>query len=90
MAFASNKSINFTHQCKTNNKLYKFLFNEELGAVFAINKTKIKIFNNLCKKYNIDKHTYQLGQIRYNENPTLKIKQLGILCKISALRKCFS
>lgn len=90
MAFASNKSIYLDHKCQNNHQLLEFFFNEELGAIFSLNKSKIKLFNKLSKKYNLDRFTHNLGSILQEDNPVLNIKQFNYSKKISILRKYWS
>ena len=55
MAFVSNMSVDLKNVSKKSKiELIRFLFNEELGGVFAIDKKCEKEFIKLTQKYNLE------------------------------------
>ena len=66
MAFVSNMSVdlkNISKRSKT--ELIRFLFNEELGGIFAIDKKYEKEFIKLIRKYNLEAITHNIGTVSY-------------------------
>ena len=74
MAFVSNMSVDFKNVSKrSKTELIRFLFNEELGGVFAIDKKYEKEFIKLTQKYNLEAITHNIGNITKKGKPMLKI-----------------
>ena len=64
MAFVSNMSVDLKNVSKkSKTELIRFLFNEELGGVFAIDKKCEKEFIKLTHKYNLESITHNIGDI---------------------------
>ena len=90
MGFASNMSIKLNKLNLNDEELYKFLFNEELGGVFAISKNNKSKFFNIIKKYKLDHLLHELGTIKKEENPSLDISEYNYKESLSNLRKHWS
>ena len=64
MAFVSNMSVDLKNVSKeSKTELIRFLFNEELGGIFAIDKKYEKEFIKLTRKYNLEAITHNIGNI---------------------------
>jgi len=88
MAFASNMSVILNKfEC---NDYIKFLFNEELGGVFAISKKDENNFLKIIKKYKLNKNIHHLGKLKLEDNPELTLKQLNYKESLCSLRKNWS
>jgi phosphoribosylformylglycinamidine synthase len=90
MGFSSNMSIKLNKLNLNNQELYKFLFNEELGGVFAISKNNENKFFNIIKKYKLDHLLHELGSIKKEEDPSLDISEYNYTESLSNLRKYWS
>ena len=75
---------------KSKNELIKFLFNEELGGVFAIDKKNEKEFSKLVRKYKLDAITHKIGTISNEDKPKLNIGSCNYSKSLSVLRKYWS
>ena len=91
MAFASNMSVDLKNVSKkSKTELIKFLFNEELGGIFAIDKKCENEFIKLTRKYCLEAITHNIGDIIKKGKPTLKIESCNYSEPISKLRKYWS
>ena len=64
IAFASNMSVDLKNVSKkSKTQLIKFLFNEELGGIFAIDKKYENEFIKLTQKYSLKAITHNIGDI---------------------------
>jgi len=90
MGFASNMSIKLNKLNLTDEDLYKFLFNEELGCVFAVSKNNKNKFFDIIKKYKLDHLLHELGLIKKEKNPLLDICEYNYTESMSNLRKYWS
>ena len=75
---------------KPKKDLIRFLFNEELGGIFAIDKKYEKEFIKLTRKYNLEAITNNIGNITKKGKPMLKITACNYSEPISTLRKYWS
>ena len=76
MAFAGNKSVildKVTDLIDTNEKLNRFMFNEELGVVVEVQKNMEQKFKKLCKSSSIGKNIIHLGSTKSKVKPVLRI-----------------
>ncbi len=91
MAFVSNMSVDLKNVSKKSKiELIRFLFNEELGGIFAIDKKYEKEFIKLTRKYNLEAITNNIGNITKKGKPMLKITACNYSEPISKLRKYWS
>ena len=91
MAFVSNMSVDLKNvSSKSKIELIRFLFNEELGGVFAIDRKYQKEFIKLTQKYNLETTTHYIGDISKKEKPILTIASCNYSEPISKLRKYWS
>ena len=90
MAFVSNMSVDLKNVLKIKIELIRFLFNEELGGVFAIDKKCQKEFIKLTQKYNLEAITHDIGEISKKDKPIFKISSCKYSEPISKLRKYWS
>ena len=91
MAFVSNMSVDLKNVFKKSKiELTRFLFNEELGGIFAIDKKCQKEFIKLTEKYNLEAITHHIGDISKKGKPMLKIASCNYSEPISKLRKYWS
>ena len=91
IGFASNMSVDLTNNIKkSKNEHIKFLFNEELGGVFAIDKKNEKEFLKLVRKYKLDAITHKIGTISNEDKPKFNIGSCNYSKSLSVLRKYWS
>ena len=88
MAFASNMSAVVNRfDC---DDYIKFIFNEELGGVFAISNKNKDEFLRIIKKHKLNDNIYHLGKLKFDNNPALTLKQLDYKETLCNLRKDWS
>jgi phosphoribosylformylglycinamidine synthase len=63
MGFASNMSIKLKKCNYKSNDAIKYLFNEELGGVYAVSRSNKKKFLNIVKKYNLRSMLYIISEL---------------------------
>ena len=68
MAFCSNGSLELNIPKEKSNNIFKFLFNEELGASFQIKNEKQKEFQEILTKYNLAKNCLKIAKITNDQN----------------------
>jgi phosphoribosylformylglycinamidine synthase len=90
MGFASNMSIKLKKCNLKSNDAIKYLFNEELGGVYAVSRSDKKQFLNIVKKYKLDQFIYNIGIIKKEDNPLLDISEYNYVESLCNLRKSWS
>lgn len=94
MAISGNCSIIINkseEKYKKKENLEKFFFNEELGVVIEIPKSKVKELKYLASKTNTESMIVKLGESRIEKNPKLFIQSYKNLnFKLTKLRKSWS
>tara|TARA_Y100000389_G_scaffold117775_1_gene114945 strand:+ start:433 stop:3474 length:3042 start_codon:yes stop_codon:yes gene_type:complete len=90
MGFASNMTIKLKKTNLNNDDMIKFLFNEELGGLFAISEANKDKFIKIVKKYSLNSLVNHLGIIKKDENPLLDISECNYMESFSTLRKSWS
>ena len=67
MSFGSKIGVDVFMQFQKKSDYIKFLFNEEIGAVIQISRTKEKLFKEIISKYKLQKFISFIGHLNNNQ-----------------------
>ena len=71
MSFGSKIGVDVFMQFQKKSDYIKFLFNEEIGAVIQISRTKEKLFKEIISKYKLQKFISFIGHLNNNQKINL-------------------
>ena len=94
MGFATNCSLVInknSHLYKNDDSLRSFFFNEELGAIVVVPKSKIDSFSEIVKLMKLDNMVYDLGFTKNQTIPSITINsKKNITIPLHILRRSWS